>query len=78
MRYGNQTSAFATAATSGNTGAGGGAPVVKIDYSPASGLYPNFSASPTSGSAPLTVNFTDATFTQRSVRRVVVGLGLRG
>ena len=63
VRYGNQTSAFAAAATSGNTGAGGGAGVVKIDYSPASGLYPNFSASPTSGAAPLTVNFTDTTFT---------------
>lgn len=63
VRYGNQTSAFAAAATSGNTGATGGAPVVKIDYTPASGLYPNFSASPTTGGAPLTVNFTDATFT---------------
>jgi PKD domain len=63
VRYGNLTNAFALAATTGNTGTGGGAPVVKIDYTPASGLYPNFSASPTSGAAPLMVNFTDTTFT---------------
>ena len=63
VRYGNQTNAFAAAATSGNTGTTGGAPVVRIDYTAASGLFPNFSASPTSGGAPLTVNFTDATFT---------------
>ncbi len=37
-------------------------PVMEIDYNPASGLYSNFSANVTSGPSPLTVNFTDGTF----------------
>ncbi|MBK8980013.1 MAG: PKD domain-containing protein [Planctomycetes bacterium] len=34
-----------------------------LHYVPAVGLYPNFSGSPTSGSSPLLVNFTDLTYT---------------
>jgi PKD repeat protein len=34
-----------------------------IHYTPASGLYPNFSATPTAGSSPLAVQFTDTTYT---------------
>jgi PKD repeat protein len=34
-----------------------------LHYTPAAGLYPSFSATPTSGSSPLQVQFTDTTFT---------------
>ena len=34
-----------------------------ICYTPAAGLYPNFSATPTSGASPMNVAFTDTTFT---------------
>jgi PKD repeat protein len=34
-----------------------------IHYTPAAGLYPNFSATPTTGSSPLQVQFTDTTYT---------------
>jgi PKD repeat protein len=37
--------------------------VVEVDYVPASGLFASFSATPTTGASPLTVNFTDHTFT---------------
>ncbi|MBL8901384.1 MAG: PKD domain-containing protein [Planctomycetes bacterium] len=37
--------------------------VMELLYNPASGLYANFNATPTSGATPLNVNFTDATFT---------------
>jgi PKD repeat protein len=37
--------------------------VVQVDYVPASGLYTAFTANVTSGVSPLTVNFTDQTFT---------------
>jgi len=36
--------------------------VVQLDYVPAAGLYAGFSADVTSGSLPLSVNFTDRTF----------------
>jgi PKD repeat protein len=35
----------------------------ELIYTPAAGLYPNFTATPTSGPSPLNVQFTDATFT---------------
>ncbi|MBL8898383.1 MAG: PKD domain-containing protein [Planctomycetes bacterium] len=34
-----------------------------IHYTPAAGLFPSFTATPTSGATPLNVNFTDTTFT---------------
>ena len=37
--------------------------VVQVDYQPANGLYSGFNADVTTGPSPLTVNFTDATFT---------------
>jgi PKD repeat protein len=37
--------------------------VMELVYQPAAGLYANFSATPASGPTPLTVNFTDTTFT---------------
>lgn len=36
--------------------------VVELGYTPASGLYAGFSASATTGALPLTVNFTDTSF----------------
>jgi PKD repeat protein len=36
---------------------------IELCYNPGSGLFPNFSATPTSGSSPLTVQFTDTTYT---------------
>ncbi len=36
--------------------------VVALDYTPASGLYPDFRATPTAGNAPLNVQFTDTSF----------------
>lgn len=42
-----------------------GVPVVRVEvqYAPAVGLFPGFQANVTSGDAPLTVNFTDLSFT---------------
>lgn len=37
--------------------------VVEVGYAPAAGMYPAFSATPTSGTSPLAVQFTDQTFT---------------
>ncbi len=37
--------------------------VIEVTYVPASGLYSSFTANVTSGTSPLTVNFTDTTFT---------------
>ena len=37
--------------------------VMELSYSPPSGLYPNFTATPTTGAAPLNVQFNDSTFT---------------
>ncbi|MBL8898382.1 MAG: PKD domain-containing protein [Planctomycetes bacterium] len=37
--------------------------VVELVYQPAAGLFADFTATPTSGPSPLTVNFTDTTFT---------------
>jgi PKD repeat protein len=39
------------------------APVTEFTYNPANGLYSAFTANVTSGVSPLTVNFTDQTFT---------------
>ena len=39
------------------------APVIEITWVPAKGLYTDFSASPTSGSGPLKVQFKDTTYT---------------
>ncbi len=60
QRYGSQTSSTVTAANFSNVNI---VPVVKIDYVPAAGLYAGFNASPVSGPAPLTVNFTNTSYT---------------
>ncbi|MDA0372421.1 MAG: PKD domain-containing protein [Planctomycetota bacterium] len=36
---------------------------IELCYNPGNGLFPNFSATPTSGSSPLTVQFTDTSYT---------------
>ncbi len=38
-------------------------PVVRIEYHPAVGLFPDFLATPTSGTAPLSVTFQDTSYT---------------
>lgn len=60
QRYGSQTSATLAAANFANSNIVG---VCKIDFSPASGLYASFAATPLSGRAPLTVQFTNTSFT---------------
>jgi PKD repeat protein len=59
-RYGSQTSSTVLQANFSNPDI---VAVVKIDYTPASGLYANFSATGASGAAPRLVNFTDTSFT---------------
>lgn len=58
-RY-DTTSATATTLNSSNSSF---APVMEVTWIPAKGLYSDFSASPTIGSGPLKVQFTDRTFT---------------
>jgi PKD repeat protein len=48
---------------SATTAANGYANAVEVTWIPASGLYSNFTATPTSGPGPLQVKFTDATYT---------------
>ncbi|MCA8975537.1 MAG: PKD domain-containing protein [Planctomycetes bacterium] len=55
--YGSSLYPAANGTTIGNHGI-----VVEITYIPASGLYAGFSANVTSGPSPLTVNFTDTSF----------------
>lgn len=38
------------------------APPIEVNYAPASGLFAGFTATPTSGAAPLTVQFTDRSY----------------
>lgn len=63
-RFGTQ---FGIASTGGNhpvwTEPGGALSRVEIYVQPASGLYANFTADVTAGPTPLTVNFTDTSFT---------------
>src|SRR5262249_50372477 len=49
-------------AASGTIGSGQ-AVVVEVDYVPAAGLHSSYAASVTAGASPLTVHFTDQTFT---------------
>ena len=58
-RYGDTTNCQATMSTFQNNEF---VPIVKIDYVPATGLFPNFSADVQAGPAPLTVNFTDLSY----------------
>ena len=60
QRYGSQTSSTITTANFSNVNI---VAVVRIDYVPAAGLFANFSGTPVTGTAPLTVNFTDNSFT---------------
>jgi hypothetical protein len=60
------TTGFANPGYPGTVGTGvttNHAVVVQVDYVPASGLYPAFTASPTSGPLNTTVTFTNTTFT---------------
>lgn len=41
-------------------------PVVKISYTPAAGLYSNFTSDALAGQSPLTVHFTDKSFTSEA------------
>ncbi|MEY4673537.1 MAG: hypothetical protein RL148_1321, partial [Planctomycetota bacterium] len=54
------TSATATTAASVQPELG---MVIQLDYTPVTGLYAGFTASATRGASPLTVNFTDSSFT---------------
>lgn len=54
------TSATATTAASVQPELG---MVIQLDYTPVTGLYAGFTASTTRGASPLTVNFTDSSFT---------------
>lgn len=60
QRYGSQTSATLAAANFANTNIVG---VCKIDYTPPAGLFTSFTATPLVGRAPLTVQFTNTTWT---------------
>ncbi|MBK9385643.1 MAG: PKD domain-containing protein [Planctomycetes bacterium] len=58
-RYGDTANASATNWTFSNNEF---VPIVQIHYTPASGLYAGFSATPSSGPTPLNVTFTDTSF----------------
>lgn len=49
--------------TTGTLWSGEAANVIEFTYTPAAGLYASFAASVTTGASPLSVNFTDTSFT---------------
>ncbi|MCA8975303.1 MAG: PKD domain-containing protein [Planctomycetes bacterium] len=55
--YGSSLYPAANGTTLGNHGI-----IIEVSYTPAAGLYAGFSADVTTGPSPLTVNFTDRTF----------------